>query len=136
IQQLFPHRPSKPNHHYTMHNGAHLKYWGPLASFSEFPGEEMNGKLQKMNTNYHLLDLDLTMLRQMSHQACVDALLHSEDLLKELCDILEPTNMAMDDHPVHLWATEVADILAKAPCLLEVDYHNLLDYLHQTGRPY
>jgi hypothetical protein len=54
IQQLFPHRPSKPNHHYAMHNGALLKYWGPLASFSEFPGERMNGKLQKMNTNHHL----------------------------------------------------------------------------------
>ncbi|KAF8224613.1 hypothetical protein L208DRAFT_1183195, partial [Tricholoma matsutake] len=57
-----------------MHNGALLKYWGPLASFSEFP--------------------------------------------------------------VHLQPIEVADILAKAPCLLEVDYHNLLDDLHQTGRPY
>jgi hypothetical protein len=54
IQQLFPHRPSKPNHHYAMHNGALLKYWGPLASFSEFPGERMNGKLQKMNTNHDL----------------------------------------------------------------------------------
>ncbi|KAF8234919.1 hypothetical protein L208DRAFT_1545387 [Tricholoma matsutake] len=54
IQQLFPYHPFKPNHHYAMHNGALLKYWGPLASFSEFPGEQMNGKLQKMNTNYHL----------------------------------------------------------------------------------
>ncbi|KAF8225627.1 hypothetical protein L208DRAFT_1104927, partial [Tricholoma matsutake] len=65
-----------------MHNGALLKYWGPLASFSEFP------------------------------------------------------DVAMDDHPVPLQPTEVADILAKAPCLLEVDYTNLLNYLHQTGRPY
>ncbi|KAF8230726.1 hypothetical protein L208DRAFT_1473942 [Tricholoma matsutake] len=91
----------------------------------------MNGKLEKKNSNYHLHisgDLDLTMLHQMSHQAHVDASLH------KLCDILEPANMVMDDHPVHLQPTEVADILAKAPCLLEVDYHNLLDYLHQTGR--
>ncbi|KAF8219727.1 hypothetical protein L208DRAFT_1106601, partial [Tricholoma matsutake] len=65
-----------------MHNGALLKYWGPLASFSESP------------------------------------------------------DMAMDDHPVPLQPTEVADILAKAPCLLEVDYNGLLDYLHQTGRLY
>ncbi|KAF8231219.1 hypothetical protein L208DRAFT_1102612, partial [Tricholoma matsutake] len=69
-----------------MHNGALLKYWGPLASFSEFPGKQMNEKLQKMNTNYHL----------------------------------------------HM----LADILAKAPCLLEVDYNSLLDYLHQIGRLY
>jgi hypothetical protein len=69
--------------------------------------------LVKMNTNYHLCmcfnyfaqkliantrsgDLDLTMLHQMSCQAHVDALLHSEDNLKELCDILEPGDMAMD----------------------------------------
>jgi hypothetical protein len=76
------------------------------------------------------------MLCQMSRQARVDALLHSENHLKELCDILEPGDMAMDDHPVPLQPTEVADILAKAPCLLEVDYNSLLDYLHQTGRLY
>jgi hypothetical protein len=54
IQHLFPHHPSKPNHHYAMHNGALLKYWGPLPAFSEFPGERMNGMLQNMNTNHHL----------------------------------------------------------------------------------
>jgi hypothetical protein len=54
IQHLFSYRPSKPNHHYAMHNGLLLKYWGPLASFSEFPGERMNGMLQKIKTNHHL----------------------------------------------------------------------------------
>jgi hypothetical protein len=54
IQHLFPYRAEKPNHHYAMHNGALLKYWGPLASFSEFPGERMNGMLQGINTNNHL----------------------------------------------------------------------------------
>jgi hypothetical protein len=38
----------------------------------------------------------------MSQQACADALLHSEDDLKELCDILEPADMATNDHPVPL----------------------------------
>ncbi|KAF8223202.1 hypothetical protein L208DRAFT_1318068, partial [Tricholoma matsutake] len=54
IQHLFPHCPSKPNHHYAMLNGSQLKYWGPLAAFSEFPGEQMNGMLQNINTNHHL----------------------------------------------------------------------------------
>ncbi|KAF8219478.1 hypothetical protein L208DRAFT_1199297, partial [Tricholoma matsutake] len=65
-----------------MHNGALLKYWGPLASFSD------QQTWPWMTIQY----------------------------------LFQPT--------------EVADILAKAPCLLEVDYNNLLDYLHQTGRPY
>jgi hypothetical protein len=76
------------------------------------------------------------MLHQMSHQAHVDALLHSEDDLRKLCDVLEPADIAISDCPVPLQLTEVANILAKAPCLLDVDYSNLLDYFHQTGRPY
>jgi len=39
IQQIFPNHKSKPNHHYAMHNGAMLKYWGPLPPLSEFLGE-------------------------------------------------------------------------------------------------
>lgn len=54
IQKLFPDHGSKPNHHYAMHNANLLKYWGPLASFSEFPGERMNGMLQKINTNHQI----------------------------------------------------------------------------------
>lgn len=54
IQQLFPYHQSKPNHHYAMHNGNLLKYWGPLPSFSEFPGERLNGMFQKINTNRRL----------------------------------------------------------------------------------
>ncbi|KAL1671098.1 hypothetical protein EV122DRAFT_227114, partial [Schizophyllum commune] len=51
---LFPNHPSRPNHHYAMHIGALLKYWGPLPALSEFPGERMNGTLQKIKTNHHL----------------------------------------------------------------------------------
>ncbi|KAF9471292.1 hypothetical protein BDN70DRAFT_977179, partial [Pholiota conissans] len=54
IQQLFYYVPSKPNHHYAMHNSDLLKYWGPLPSFSEFPGERINGILQRINTNHRL----------------------------------------------------------------------------------
>jgi hypothetical protein len=51
IQQLFPHFQSKPNHHFAMHNGDKLKYWGPLAALSEFLGERINGMLQDISTN-------------------------------------------------------------------------------------
>jgi hypothetical protein len=45
---------SMPNHHYAMHNGALLKFWGPLALLSEFPGKRMNGDYGKIKTNCHL----------------------------------------------------------------------------------
>jgi hypothetical protein len=51
IRNLFPQFRQHPNHHMAMHNGAQMKYWGPLPSLSEFPGERMNGMLQNINTN-------------------------------------------------------------------------------------
>ncbi|KAF9455222.1 hypothetical protein BDZ94DRAFT_1375542 [Collybia nuda] len=60
LQTLFPHNHSKPNHHYAMHNAAILKYWGPLPSLSEFPGERMNGILQKIKTNRRLSKSPIT----------------------------------------------------------------------------
>src|SRR5271163_4704768 len=59
ISILFPGSHSKPNHHYAMHNGALMKYWGPLPSLSEFPGERMNGMLQNINTNRQLSMLSI-----------------------------------------------------------------------------
>lgn len=54
LQHLFPNHSSKPNHHYAMHNASLMKYWGPLPSFSEFPGERLNGMFQQINTNRRL----------------------------------------------------------------------------------
>ncbi|RDB18249.1 hypothetical protein Hypma_000606 [Hypsizygus marmoreus] len=136
IQQLFPYCAEKPNHHYGMHNGALLKYWGPLASFSEFPGERMNGMLGSINTNNRLRDLDLTMICQMSRRAHVHALLHGEDDLKELADIIEPADASIHGMPVPIQPLKAAEALAKAPNLTEIEYTALLDYLRQTGWPY
>jgi hypothetical protein len=52
----------------------------------------------------------------MSHRAYVDALLHSDNTIKELSDILEPVDISVDDPPVPLKSTEVAEILEKARC--------------------
>ncbi|EPQ53349.1 hypothetical protein GLOTRDRAFT_46026 [Gloeophyllum trabeum ATCC 11539] len=54
LQKLYPHSGSVPNHHYAMHNGEMLKFWGPLMSLSEFPYERHNGRLQKIKTNGHM----------------------------------------------------------------------------------
>lgn len=152
IQRLFPNQASKPNHHYAMHNGSLLKYWGPLASFSEFPGERMNGMLQNTKTNHQLRmfylfcmvcwlikyligNMDLTMLRQMSRRARVDALLHDHKDTQELANILEPV-LSSTEIPVSLKPTDTAEFLKKATPLLDVDYNSLLQYLNATGRPY
>jgi hypothetical protein len=54
VARLFPNFHSRPNHHYAMHNDDLLKYWGPLASLSEFPGERLLGKFQCIHTNRHM----------------------------------------------------------------------------------
>ena len=51
--QLFPNVGSRPNHHYAMHNGDLLKFWGPLIKLGEFGYERHNGSLQKIKTNQH-----------------------------------------------------------------------------------
>jgi hypothetical protein len=54
LKELFPHHRSMPNHHFAMHIGDQLKFWGPLFGLSEFAYERMNGLLQKIKTNYQL----------------------------------------------------------------------------------
>ncbi|KAJ7631338.1 hypothetical protein DFH06DRAFT_1005217, partial [Mycena polygramma] len=62
---LFPGLSTRPNHHYARHNGELLKWWGPLIKLGEFFFQSHNGRLQKIKTNNHMWELDLTMLRQM-----------------------------------------------------------------------
>jgi hypothetical protein len=54
--KLFPNVGSRPNHHYAMHNGELLKFWGPLIKLSEFPYERHNGSLQRIKTNQHMCE--------------------------------------------------------------------------------
>ncbi|KIY46358.1 hypothetical protein FISHEDRAFT_47383 [Fistulina hepatica ATCC 64428] len=73
---LFPHSRSVPNHHYAMHNGEFLKFWGPLMSVSEFAYEQRNGTFQRVKTNGHLYEIDYTMLQQICRRGRLHALLH------------------------------------------------------------
>jgi hypothetical protein len=159
LPALFPGSHSKPNHHYAMHNGALMKYWGPLPSLSEFPGERMNGMLQNINTNrqlsmlFHVFplklnanakvnlgNLDLTMLRQMSRRARVDALLHDGQVgdaaLNDLGKILQPEKESANYTPTPLDPIQMATVLKKSPKLTTDEYYGLLYYLQGTGRQY
>ncbi|KDR65037.1 hypothetical protein GALMADRAFT_82353, partial [Galerina marginata CBS 339.88] len=138
VQKLFPHFPSKPNHHYAMHNGNLMKRWGPLPCLSENFGERVNGMLQRINTNSRLNDLDLTMLRQISRRGRLEAKLHdgADKASKKLAPILDPPSLfdskshGDDNLRVNsLW-------MIKASALNDSEYDTLLSYLHQTGRPY
>lgn len=53
---LFSRSKSRPNHHYAMHNGPLMKFWGPLIKISEYPYETHNGALQRIKTNHHLCE--------------------------------------------------------------------------------
>ena len=50
---------TRPNYHYAMHNAELMKFWGPLPILSEFPFEQHNGTLQKINTNWHICELHM-----------------------------------------------------------------------------
>ncbi|KIK52568.1 hypothetical protein GYMLUDRAFT_251161 [Collybiopsis luxurians FD-317 M1] len=96
IQQLFPECHDLPNHHFAMHNEMLLKHWGPLAGLSEFPGERLNGMLQKVKTNHRVYDMAYTMLKQMCRQLRLKALWHDndtgEDSVRELHSVINPNN--------------------------------------------
>ncbi|KAI0037290.1 hypothetical protein FA95DRAFT_1507114, partial [Auriscalpium vulgare] len=141
IKELYPVR-SLPNHHYAMHYPAILKHWGPLAALSEFPGERLNGELQRIKTNQHMGDLDYTMLHQISRRARLEAILHDksegsdESAMASLADILGNGSSQKYTQSSRLSASELADILAKAPEMNENHYFTLLQYLQTNGQPY
>jgi hypothetical protein len=60
VGTIFSNYIAKPNHHYAMHNDHLLKYWGPLAALSEFPGERLLGMFQNIKTNKHMSTLSLS----------------------------------------------------------------------------
>lgn len=56
LQELFPHRPLKPNHHMFTHIGQFLRDFGPIRSWSAWAFERLNGLAQKVPTNKKIGD--------------------------------------------------------------------------------
>lgn len=52
-QELYPDFHSLPNHHFAYHYPDQIKFWGPMSTISEFPGEKLNGELANIPTNKH-----------------------------------------------------------------------------------
>ncbi|THV00962.1 hypothetical protein K435DRAFT_656238, partial [Dendrothele bispora CBS 962.96] len=134
---------SKPNHHYTMHNGQLLKFWGPLSLLSKFPGEQMNGMLQGIETNRRMYDMDFTMLRQMCRVGRYNALAsdgHFQSAeMKALSHLLSPnkSKSSMDTNFQSVTAEEIAKLRRKSRTISETDYNLLFKYLYEhTGLPW
>ncbi|KAJ7123995.1 hypothetical protein C8R43DRAFT_899328 [Mycena crocata] len=144
LPELFPGFRSMPNHHFAMHNGQLLKFWGPLAGVSEFPGERMNGLLGKVKHNRRVYDMPSTMIRQVSRRGRLEAYMNekqftdSEGHIDRLAQILDPNR----GNPTHMTTVkeldtaEEAKILSKAKDLPSLHYKLLLAYLRSTGQPW
>ncbi|KAE9388685.1 hypothetical protein BT96DRAFT_1072594 [Gymnopus androsaceus JB14] len=140
MQQLYPQFHSLPNHHYAMHYPDILKFWGPVATLSEFPGERLNGELANIPTNNHFVEMEMTMIRQFAQKSNLKIRLEGnfEDAAAgELAHILEPNDPYLFLHsPPLLTNSEVAAYLAKGKELPRKSYDFLLAYLNMVGPQY
>jgi hypothetical protein len=62
LKELYPNFPWRPNHHAALHIGPFLLLFGPMHGWWMFVFERVIGKLQKINTNYKLGELGITIL--------------------------------------------------------------------------
>ncbi|KAJ6474508.1 hypothetical protein DFH09DRAFT_1109599 [Mycena vulgaris] len=110
---------SVPNHHFAMHNGKLLKFWGPLPGVNDTPG---------------------SMLTQVTHRGRLEAQF-SDGQLKDghaghLAEILKPDLAAQTKATQPLTELEVVKNLAKAEGLSEDDYEMLLQDQASKGQPW
>ncbi|KAJ7160858.1 hypothetical protein C8R46DRAFT_904956 [Mycena filopes] len=141
MRQLFTRFNSMPNHHFGMHNPDMLKYWGPVAVLSEFPGERLNGEFGKVKTNKRIYDIDLTMLRQTARRGRLEAKLTdyhfqtnipADDVVGHLAQILQPDASYLNKALQPLSGLEVAQILAHGKETGIRAYTLILNYLHSA----
>lgn len=52
IERLFPHSPSRPNHHFLFHLGDFLLSFGPMHGWHCFPFERLIGYLQRLPSSH------------------------------------------------------------------------------------
>jgi hypothetical protein len=160
IKELHPGHPSRPNHHYAMHNSDQLKFWGPLSTLSEFPGERLNGELGDIPTNNHFSklrsfnyfqiiftqsigDMELTMLRQYGRKAKLSVKFHDRQFTNEssieLANALEPENIyQFMQAPKVMSEVAVAEFFMNqtTESLSSKHYDGLLVHLQHSGRDY
>ncbi|KAJ3897072.1 hypothetical protein F5879DRAFT_928107, partial [Lentinula edodes] len=120
IQELYPGFSSMPNHHYAMHGGDQLKFWGPLALLS---------------------DMELTMVQKSACKGRLEGLLHDNQFTnpatQKLAKILEPRDIfAFMSTPETMTGSQIAKALSDGEPLSKTHYAILLKYLNNSGREY
>jgi hypothetical protein len=158
IQELFPQFPSKPNHHYAMHNGDLLKFWGPLTKLSEFAGERTNGMMQRTKTSRRkceyfytciilcwnfsqqlIGDMDFTMIRQMCRRANLIVISQNESAepaVTDLFQVLQPTQQSTTPSSTGLDDEQLASFLMKGQHIEDPIHNAILRYLKSLGQPW
>ncbi|KAE9407721.1 hypothetical protein BT96DRAFT_933145 [Gymnopus androsaceus JB14] len=144
LKGLWPYANSRPNHHYAHHYPDQMRFWGPMGTLSEYPGERLNGELQRIPTNNHFVDMELTMIQQYSRKSKLNAKFHDpnmDDYAKQFADILKLEDMYGTRNPPRLMTeAEVATFLARAQPLDEKTemkfYRNILAYLKKSSHSY
>ncbi|KAJ7271760.1 hypothetical protein C8J57DRAFT_1179741 [Mycena rebaudengoi] len=144
-KSLFPGLTTRPNHHYAGHNGDQMKWWGPLIKLAEFMYESHNGALQKIKTNNHMWELDLTMLRQMCRRGRLLATIKdstqetdSDSPIVAAMRILSPQAPVTTDSSSRIEQLSPADETAfnGSGALLDASiYDRILDYWNHTYSP-
>ncbi|MBW0481708.1 hypothetical protein O181_021423 [Austropuccinia psidii MF-1] len=76
-----------PNHHYALHIPEQMRWWGPLIAVSEFPGERLIGKLQKLNKNSRSSELLLFFAEKKFSKELFSEEDFGSSLLQRFCEI-------------------------------------------------
>ncbi|KDR83008.1 hypothetical protein GALMADRAFT_238766 [Galerina marginata CBS 339.88] len=79
IQTLFPEYNLKPNHHYALHISDILILFGPLHGTWAFSLERLIGRLQKLNTNSKIGDMENTAMHMFCRRSNFIRLMESPD---------------------------------------------------------
>ncbi|THU94689.1 hypothetical protein K435DRAFT_819951 [Dendrothele bispora CBS 962.96] len=149
LKDLFPTYKVKPNHHYALHNGELLKYWGPLSALSEFPGERMNGIMQNIQTNRRICMyssiIQLYISQYYVKHVVVEDWNPSDTIGKtdnsatnQLMTLLMPKKKDPSQIPSTqpLTSYEEAVLIAKSPRLSNFNYELLFTFLQAKGQPW
>ncbi|EFP76316.2 uncharacterized protein PGTG_02757 [Puccinia graminis f. sp. tritici CRL 75-36-700-3] len=89
-KKIFENLAVHPNHHYALHIPKQLKLWGTLGGVAEFTGERMIGKLQNIETNHRMGELEGTMMKRICQIQRLEARDEFTNILDDLKDDQKP----------------------------------------------
>ncbi|KAH8802357.1 hypothetical protein DL96DRAFT_1774001 [Flagelloscypha sp. PMI_526] len=140
VQTLFPLWNLVPNHHFALHYGDLMSFWGPIPGLSDAKGEEVNGILQRFPTSRRLADMPYTMMKSFLRRTRLEAKVFdaqfTDQALQNLASILDsrcaPNSPSVPRRTVS--PVEEARFFQIGTILPESDYTVILQYLQSLGQ--